>query len=228
MKERTKNAGQLFVLTHNFGFFRQVRNWFNHLPHQNKADVAERPARFYMLDAQYDGHAKSSVIKVLDPLLHEFESEYHYLFKKICETAQNTSPGTSLAVYYALPNMARRLLEAFLAFRYPSLSGNLHKQMEQVHSIDPAKKARLLRFTHTHSHDPQVPEPEHDLSILSETPQVLRDLLDLMEAEDRGHFEEMIKVAVPAAETTNAVADAWTSPAILTPNKQFSTIKSTP
>ena len=204
MKVRTKSAGQLFIFTHNFGFFRQVKNWFNHLPGHNKADISQRPARFYMLDAGYDGSVRSSVLKALDPLLHEYESEYHYLFKKVYETAHGAAAGTSLAAYYGLPNMARRLLESFLAFRYPSLSGQLLKQVDQVKCIDPAQKARLVRFTHTHSHDEQVPEPEHDLSILSETPQILRDLLDLMAGEDKGHFEEMLKVAVPAEETTKA------------------------
>lgn len=46
IRERTQNAGQLFILTHNFAFFRQVRNWFHHLKGQNKKDVNHRPARF--------------------------------------------------------------------------------------------------------------------------------------------------------------------------------------
>lgn len=36
MKDRTKDAGQLFILTHSHSFFRQVKNWFNHLPNQKK------------------------------------------------------------------------------------------------------------------------------------------------------------------------------------------------
>ena len=31
IRERSENAGQVIVLTHNFSFFRQVRNWFHHL-----------------------------------------------------------------------------------------------------------------------------------------------------------------------------------------------------
>ena len=36
IRERTKDAGQLFVLTHNFSFFRLIRNWFHHLKGQHK------------------------------------------------------------------------------------------------------------------------------------------------------------------------------------------------
>jgi hypothetical protein len=44
------------------------------------------------------------------------------------------------------------------------------------------------------------------LSILSETPVILKDLFDLIAAEDRGHFDEMLKVVVSVPEDENAVA----------------------
>ena len=43
IQERTRNAGQLFVLTHNFTFFRQVRNWFHHLRGQRSRDSGKTP-----------------------------------------------------------------------------------------------------------------------------------------------------------------------------------------
>ncbi len=55
LKQRTASAAQLFVLTHNFTFFRQVRSWFYSLPGQGRGDVTRRPARFYMLSSQFDG-----------------------------------------------------------------------------------------------------------------------------------------------------------------------------
>ncbi len=36
IRERTKNADQLFVMTHNFSFFRQVREWFTHIVRESK------------------------------------------------------------------------------------------------------------------------------------------------------------------------------------------------
>jgi wobble nucleotide-excising tRNase len=133
-----------------------------------------------------------AVLRVLDNLLHQYESEYHYLFKKVYEQANNENAGVGLQAYYSLPNLARRLLEAFLAFRYPLISG-LKDQMDQI-GFDAAKKARILRFLHTHSHDAQISEPEHDLSILSETPQILKDIMEVMASEDPRHFEAMAKL----------------------------------
>lgn len=198
MKERTKGAGQLFVMTHNFAFFRQVKNWFNHLPKQGKKDPAQRPARFYMLQSQYNGGKRSAELVPLDELLQQYESEYQYLFKKVYEEAHRQGSASSLEAYYSLPNIARRLLEGFLSFRYPRLCGLLQQQLDEV-SFDPAKKARILRFLHTHSHEGQIPAPTHDISVLSETPQILQEVLDLMATEDKRHFDEMEKLVPSAA-----------------------------
>lgn len=190
MKERTKDAGQLFVLTHNAGFFRQVKNWFNHLPGQGKRDVRQRPARFYMISTSIENGTRTASLAQLDPLLHRFESEYHYLFKLVYEEACRTPSTCGLEQFYGLPNVARRLLEAFLAFRYPSQTGELRQQLDSV-QFDASKKSRVLRFLHTYSHEGRIDEPEHDTSILAETPQVLKDILELLKSEDPKHYAEM-------------------------------------
>ena len=149
MKERTKGAGQLFILTHNHSFFRLVKNWFNHLPGRNNKDEKKRPQRFYMLVTNIGDNGKTSSILKLDKLLHEYESEYHYLFQLVY-TAANSDPATTLSAYYHMTNVARRLLESFLAFRHPKQTGELMKQLENV-NFDSVKKTRMLRFFHTHS-----------------------------------------------------------------------------
>ena len=201
MKERTKDAGQLFILTHNFGFFRQVKNWFNHLKHQGSKDITKHPGRFYMIETEIVAGKRSAAIKQLDPLLHRFESEYHYLFKKVHDEANKSAANRSLEEFYGMPNIARRLLESFLSFRYPAESGELKQQLDGV-TFDPAKKARILRFLHTYSHDGKIAEPEHDLSILAETPDVLKDLLELLKTEDPKHCAEMTKLLANAGAAT--------------------------
>jgi wobble nucleotide-excising tRNase len=196
MKSRTKSAGQLFVLTHNFAFFRQVKNWFHHMPHQKKEDVKLRPARFFMLIATGDGTRRRASICPLDHLLEEFESEYHYLFHRVHGEANRPSGTTALAECYPLPNLARRLLEAFLAFRFPSVAGELMPKLERV-AFDEHKKVRILRFLHTFSHGDKVDEAGHDPTLLAEAPQVMAEILELMRTEDARHYDEML-VAIGA------------------------------
>lgn len=184
MRERTRGAGQIFILTHNFTLFRQVRNWFHHLKGKAKKD-----ARFYMLACSRENGQRCATVQALDPLLEQYESEYHYLFARIWETARNSSP-TTLEKCYLIPNMARRLLEAFLAFRHPDASGELWRKMQAV-EFDEPKKLRILRFLHTYSHDDAITEPQHDPCLLREAPAVLSDLLELIKSEDAAHFSAM-------------------------------------
>lgn len=196
IREHTSNAKQIFILTHNFTFFQQVRNWFHHLKGQNKRDINQRPARFYMVDCVHDGKIRCSKLIALDPLLEQYNSEYHYLFARIYRKVKDYSQGP-LEEYYVFPNMARRVLEAFLAFRHPQIAGELWKKLRLV-QFDESKKTRILRFVHTHSHSGAVGESEHDPSILCETKSVLKDLLDFIQAQDPEHFLAMEQLVTNA------------------------------
>ena len=188
IQERTKNAGQLFILTHNLTFLRQTRNWFRRLNRRQKGNATGQPAMFYMLECE-PGGGRNSSIRTLDPLLERYESDYHYLFACVWRTAQQAAG--SLEENYALPNMARRLLEAFLAFKHPDESGRLWDKMQGV-AIGGAKRLRILRFVNEYSHGEAVLGPEYDPSLLGEASSVLSDLLDLIKSEDRVHFDRMV------------------------------------
>lgn len=191
-------ASQILILTHNFAMFRQVRNWFHHLPGQNKKDVTKRPAGFYMLDCSLTDQGRRSHIAPLDPLLEQFESEYHYLFARVYRRAQANAAG-GLEENYIFPNMARRLLEAFLAFRRPQHAGELRQKLQRI-DFDETTKLRILRFLHTHSHADAIVDPEHDPSALGEAKAVLTDLLALIQHEDAAHYDAMVALADHSAE----------------------------
>lgn len=193
IKERTNGVAQLFVLTHNFAFFRLVRRWFHHIQGQKKRDISKRPSRFYMLERVFNHPSPHTIIQKLDPLLEWYESEYHYLFACIFKATRRTR--IPLEEAYVLSNVARRLLEAFLAFRYPDIHGpgELRKKMERV-EIAEATKTRIDRFINTHSHDHIIDEPTHSPHVFEESKSVLSDILDLIESEDARHFGAMIEL----------------------------------
>jgi wobble nucleotide-excising tRNase len=149
MKERTKGAGQLFVLTHNFSFFRQVKHWFHHLPKQNSSKRERRPARFYLLNACTEAGNRTASLVPMDPLLEQYESEYHYLFKRVYEEAHQPDSGAALDRYYVMPNIARRLVEAFLAFRHPDCADDLSKRWTRSTSTRAGRPASFGCFTRT-------------------------------------------------------------------------------
>ncbi len=180
IKDRVANCGQLFLLTHNFQFFRQVKNWISyHGPR----------GRFYGLESKCHDGCRATSIVVLDPLLVKFESEYHFLFKKIHDIA-TVPTNDGLSAYYGIPNMGRRVLEAFLAHHSPNVRGNLHQALSGI-QFDGAKKTLILRYLNTYSHSATI-GGESDPSCLAETSAVLRALLELIEHADPQHYAGMM------------------------------------
>jgi wobble nucleotide-excising tRNase len=205
MKERTKNAGQLFVLTHSFPFLRQVKNWYHYINRHQKGPKDERPpARFFLLSAIGNQDSdREAMLGPMDKMLEEFDSEYHYLFKLVSKESSRGKESIPLENRYSMPNLARRLLEAFLAFRYPDCSGEnfLFAALERV-NVDSAKKNRILRLVNTHSHSGRIGDTNDDPWALSETGVVLQDVLDLIRQEDPAHFDGMVKRIGPAEADT--------------------------
>lgn len=191
MKERTKGCRQLFILTHNFSYFRQIKNWFHYLPGQKKTDLDKRPAHFYMLTTHFVNDERTARLSPMDPLLERFESEYHFLFKQVYEVATSDNQKSRMTQLYGMPNIARRLIEAFLSYKFPNYTGNLSGQLGDI-EFDPARKNRILRLLTTYSHSSGISEPEHDLSMLGETPQLMEDVLTFIQKLDEEHYRRMI------------------------------------
>jgi wobble nucleotide-excising tRNase len=209
MKERTKQAGQLFIFTHSFPFFRLVKNWFHHLPKQKSPQVERRLGRFFLLRSRrHTDGSRTSELGHLDPLLQEHESEYQYLFKRVYDEAHRDDV-VQLEHHYGLPNVARRLIEAFLAFRFPEMSGDLGPRLDRV-TFDNAKKTRILRLLNTYSHAGAISDPEHDLSLLAETQPVLLDVLELMKTVDKDHYEGLEKLVASSDGPPSSAEQAGT------------------
>lgn len=199
IRDRTADVAQLFVLTHNFAFFRQVRNWLRYLPGQRSKDITKQPARFYMLECVKQEGNRASMLRPLDSLLHKYESEYHFLFASVYRFA-NGPPPHGLEACYGMPNVARRLLESFLAFRHPDAFDNMWGALRKVTTSDEARKGRILNFVQTHSHGPGTGQPEHDPSILGESRAILQEILALIESEDSSHYAAMKNLVSPAED----------------------------
>ncbi len=187
IRSRTQAAGQVIILTHNFLFFRLVREWF-----RNLRGPVKRAWQVFMLEFAFDGAARNARIQAIDPLLMDFDSEYHYLFAQLYRIA--TGPrAASLEEYYWTPSIARRVLETFLAFRVPDMGGRsgLWGKMCAV-SSDEEKKSRIYRYVQTHSHRGAVGDADEDMTLLGESRAVMEDVLDFMRAADVDHVTRMI------------------------------------
>ncbi len=189
IKESIKHAGQIIILTHHFDFFRQVKNWFSHYNRNDR--------EYFMVVCKEENSIRKSSIIEIDKLLIDYESEYHFLFSVLYKFTKKQEK--RLEEMYPLPNIARKFLESFLAFRVPVMIGRQRREPILFHRLemidfDPKKKVRIHRFIETHSH-PRYESgvQDFDMTILGETPDILNDLLDLVEHEDVRHYDFLVE-----------------------------------
>ena len=193
IRESCQNANQLFLLTHNFVFFREFRDWFkSDNDHTDLGD--EKPSAFFMLKREFDSSGRKSIIAPLDPLLKNYESDYHYLFWYVYETA-NSDSESNLEAYYPLPNITRRLLEMFLAFKFPNITDGINPSLAEA-GVQQHTRRRIIRFVDAFSHADAIYEPGHDLPLLEQTPGILRAVLDVMKDIDPDHYRRMRRVVI--------------------------------
>lgn len=186
IRESIKEARQIFILTHHFDYFRQVKNWFSHCCHE-----IDRAYFMTICRVEY-GERRSSIVR-MDKLLINFESEYHFLFSILYDFSEKKQ--RELENLYPMPNVARKFLESFLAFRVPlgSKVTNIYKKLEHI-NFDSKKKERIRSFVETHSHPRyETGVQDFDMSILSETPDIISELLELVKAEDPKHFDFLVQ-----------------------------------
>lgn len=183
LKESVKDANQVFILTHNFDFMRQVRNWFRHI----KKIGGKHQRSFYMINNRDSAAGRQAFLAPLDKLLMEFESEYHYLFGLL----HSFKADGSLAAIYNFPNIGRKFLETFLAFKIPSHE-NLHQKMSHI-EYEPAKKTAILRFVETHSHAERSDGVlNFDMSLTKGGQTAIADLLEMIETVDKIHYDTLL------------------------------------
>lgn len=190
MKDSIKDAGQVFILTHNFEFLRQVKNWFNHIKKKTVNGIKQNQRAFYMIGNKVNAKNKrTAYIMPLDKLLWQYESEYHYLFSLLhCFNMDCT-----LESAYNFPNIGRKFLETFLAFKIPS-NENLHEKFEHL-AYDDVKKTSILRFVETHSHaDRSDGVLSFDMTLPNGAQTAITNLLDMVKTVDQTHYDTLLEV----------------------------------
>lgn len=170
LKNGVKDAKQVFILTHNFDFLRLLLNWHQH----NK-----KAAQHFMIRCDDNSDTRNASIIAMDPLLRDYATEYHYLFKQLYSYSCN---GT-IANAYHLPNIARKVLETFLEFYTPSAKSP-YRKLEEV-AFDEHKKTAIYKFVNDQSHPTGK---GFDPALVEETRTNIGFLLEMIEALAPVHY----------------------------------------
>lgn len=190
-------ASQVFLLTHNFEFFRQWLIQMEAVPKSRR----EGGYKAYRVCAHVDGHGcrkpKLEVWKLDDDRRKRLRSQYHFFFDQVATCLKEYDKDFDLMAQMEaaalVPNTARKLLEGFLSFRTPANMGKLHNSVRaalDAHpGLDDSVRTMVVRYAHANSHleeaDPTKPlEP-------SESVPFLHALFTFMDHVDSEHFTSM-------------------------------------
>lgn len=191
LKKHCEHAMQLFVMTHNFSYFKLVRDWIlkKNKPNKNPPVIK---ARAYTIECKCEGVRKSRLVTA-GGTLTDYNSEYHYLFSKLY--AYKDKPELNLDEVYLCANLSRKLLESFLCFKRPKKRNNFRQLVEDgvkgFADIKPEDVERVYRFINKYSHNQEIELEDNADNLLGESPAVLNAVLDMVKAIDAEHYQEM-------------------------------------
>lgn len=188
--KRIHKFHQTFIFTHNFVLFRQTSNIVKiKLAKMKKRDKINS----YILNAKiFKNGVRRSTIALAPKALEKYYSEYHFLFESILNASKDAT--SSLEWHYNLPNMARRLLESFLFFKFPPDKERKLTRLLQDSKIkfDKEKKDNLIKFLHEYSHKNIIPDLSQEENKISEARNIMKDLIDLIKCLDEEHYNGMV------------------------------------
>jgi wobble nucleotide-excising tRNase len=194
LKNECQNAKQLFILTHNFNFYKLVRDW---LIKKNKVDRDRQPilkSMFYTIETtkDRDDERNSKILNASESLLN-YQSEYHYIFSKVYKYKDNQRLTVDEA--FIVANLSRKLLESFLSFKYPKKRNDFSQLMDAT-NCDTVIKDKIYKFINKYSHNQSIEFGDDPVdNLIGESQNVISDILNLINILDKQHYEEMAFIA---------------------------------
>jgi wobble nucleotide-excising tRNase len=201
IKAELEEARQLFVFTHNFTFFRLIRDWFKGKNGRKEHDGTPRDdkSRFYLIKVS-PSFPRASVIENIDQSLINYDSEYHFVFSRLYIFKDQET--LSLEESFQVANLSRKLLESFLSFKFPKKRNDFKvlfdvafKKLDLPEEEKRQKGEKIFNFINKYSHLQTIYFGGDDESNqLGETSNIVKEVLGVVEANDDDHYREMVEL----------------------------------
>ncbi len=200
LKNECGAAKQLFVITHNFAYFKLIRDWFSGKNKRKNGELVIK-ACFYLIEANIIEDKRYSVIKTATASLTKYASEYHFIFSQVYKFKNKEIDEVNA---YLIGNLLRKLLEAFLSFKYP-LKRNNFKTLCDAAISDNDLNEKVYRFINKYSHNQTIEfyDSAED-TVLSESASIVTNVLeDIIKVIDQNHYAEMEKLILEETQNAN-------------------------
>lgn len=195
LKQECEKAHQLFILTHNFQYFKLIRDWL-----QKKNEKKRKPdgtveekirSTFYSVEASNEESRKATINNANSTLLY-FNSEYHFIFHKLFSLMELKT--LDLEKAFLIANLSRKLLEGFLTFKFPK-GRNDFSQLLQAGCADSETREKVYRFINKYSHNQQIEFLDSPIdNLLGEGENIVEEVFNIISSLDKSHFDEMEEV----------------------------------
>lgn len=196
VRNRVDKAAQIIVLTHNQHCLNEFRKHW-----KSKARATPPTGRLLFLDVTVPEatKARTSTIIELPKQLREYDSEYHFLFQKVLQFEQ--AGGAYFDYAFLMPNVLRRVLEVFLAFKVPR-DGNYADKIATVcdrhKALDQDRLNALERLSQVESHSDSLDDLIAQSSMtIEESRDANAALIYLMQTVDPDHLSDLRKYCAP-------------------------------
>lgn len=186
IKSELEQVKQLFILTHNFTFFRLIRDWFKVKNKKNKK------SEFFQIEI-LPVSPRESVIKNIDTTLLNYDSEYHYVFSKLYKFKNDIS--LNLEKSFQAANLSRKLLESFLSFKFPQKRNDFRLLLSSAIS-DSQQQEKIYKFISKYSHLPIDHYENAENNLIGESENIIKEIFEIIEKLDKPHYDEMVLVSI--------------------------------
>lgn len=198
IKTKLESVKQLIILTHSFTFFKLIRDWF-FIKNKKEDENGNKKVKsnFYQIDIVSFNPRKSEIKKAWNSLI-KYDSEYHFVFDKL--NHYKNEDILDLEKSFEVANLWRKLLECFLAFKFPKKRDNFRALLEVwIESINIEDKYRLrekvYQFINKYSHLEVISFWEWtENNQLWESNNIVKDIFSIIEKLDEKHYKELLEV----------------------------------
>lgn len=174
---KTGCFSQLFLSTHNLDFLKYLNRLNSYRLDGNGKQAADSKA--YFLIERIGNH---SSIQALPKYLKSNATEYNYLFSQIYKVSQCVAvTDDNYDILYSFGNSARKFLEMYLYFKYPT-DEELLPKLKRFFEPEDVPPILINRLVNEDSHGP-TPENSLGAGIDPETIPVAKKILQLLQKD---------------------------------------------
>lgn len=188
---KEKKYSQLFISTHNLEFLKYLRRVSGVDPDSSIATVQEhkRKTGYYLIQR----HDSFSQIQKMPLYLSKFLTEFNFLFEQIYKCATvSIIDDSNFHIFYNFGNNARKFLEIYTFYKFPSASYQLDNQLKAFWG-DHIFKTLTDRIHNEYSHMTGVLERGGTISEQPEIQKSAKAIIEKVRSEDLTQYYALLE-----------------------------------